>query len=130
MMTGKALLKEEDLDEDYLDPRILHTAADLFDSPELYYNLQYQVENANGRLLQTSNPITSDEHQLLGEYADAMYDVTSTMPAQMGFVAEDDSDEPYGVDMEEQHPVLSMLSNVGGQIAIKGTLWRPPSRTY
>lgn len=131
-MTGKALFKDEDVDEDYLDPHILHTAADLFESPELYYEIQYQLENANGRPLQSSNPITSDEHQLLGDYATAIYGVPSSIPTQMGFMAENDLDESYAADGmdHDEHPVFSMLSNVGGQVALKGTLWRPPSRAF
>ena len=132
MMTGKVLLKdEEDLDEDYLDPHILHTAADLLDSPELYCELQYQLENVNGRPLQPSNVMgMSDEHQLLSDYANAIYGMPSAMPTQMGFMAENDLDEPPYSQEHGDHPVFSMLSNVGGQVALKGSLWKPPSRTF
>ena len=48
-MTGESLYEEEnqEIDEDYLDPRYLHTAAELYDS-DLYYEMQSQLESAHG----------------------------------------------------------------------------------
>ena len=41
MMTGETLYEEEDeeADSDYLDPRFLHTAAELYEDPELFYSM-------------------------------------------------------------------------------------------
>ncbi len=49
-MTGESLHEdsEEEIDEDYLDPRYLHTAAELYDNPELYYEMQSQLETSHG----------------------------------------------------------------------------------
>ena len=48
MMTGETLYEDEDTDEDYLDPRYLHTAAELlYDNPDLYYEMQSQIESAH-----------------------------------------------------------------------------------
>ena len=49
LMTGESLYEEEnqEIDEDYLDPRYLHTAAELYDS-DLYYEMQSQLESAHG----------------------------------------------------------------------------------
>ncbi len=50
MMTGESLYEDsdEEIDEDYLDPRYLHTAAELYDNPELYYEMQSQLETSHG----------------------------------------------------------------------------------
>ena len=50
MTTGESLYEEEadDLDEDYLDPSFLHTVAELYNNPDLYYEMQSQLEVANG----------------------------------------------------------------------------------
>jgi hypothetical protein len=50
MTTGESLYEEEtdDLDEDYLDPSFLHTAAELYNNPDLYYEMQSQLEAAHG----------------------------------------------------------------------------------
>lgn len=50
MTTGESLYEEEtdDLDEDYLDPSFLHTAAELYNNPDLYYEMQSQLESARG----------------------------------------------------------------------------------
>lgn len=48
MMTGETLYEEEEQDEDYLDPSYLHTAAELYDNPELYFEMQSQWEDAHG----------------------------------------------------------------------------------
>lgn len=50
MTTGESLYEEEvdDLDEDYLDPSFLHTAAELYNNPDLYYEMQSQLESAHG----------------------------------------------------------------------------------
>ena len=49
MMTGESLYEEEnqEIDEDYLDPHYLHTAAELYDT-DLYYEMQSQLEGAHG----------------------------------------------------------------------------------
>jgi len=47
-MTGETLYEEEEQDEDYLDPSYLHTAAELYDNPELYFEMQSQWEGAHG----------------------------------------------------------------------------------
>ena len=48
-MTGETLYEDEDTDEDYLDPHYLHTAAELlYDNPDLYYEMQSQIESAHG----------------------------------------------------------------------------------
>ena len=49
-MTGESLYEDDDqeLDEDYLDPRYLHSAAELYDNPELFYEMQGQLESAHG----------------------------------------------------------------------------------
>ena len=47
MMTGETLYEEEEQDEDYLDPSYLHTAAELYDNPELYFEMQSQLEGAH-----------------------------------------------------------------------------------
>ena len=48
-MTGETLYEEEadELDEDYLDPSFLHTAAELYNNPDLYYEMQSQIEAAH-----------------------------------------------------------------------------------
>ena len=49
MMTGESLYEEDtdELDEDYLDPNFLHTAAELYNNPDLYYEMQSQIESAH-----------------------------------------------------------------------------------
>ena len=49
-MTGESLYEDDDqeLDEDYLDPHYLHSAAELYDNPELFYEMQGQLESAHG----------------------------------------------------------------------------------
>lgn len=49
MTTGESLYEEEtdDLDKDYLDPSYLHTAAELYNNPDLYYDMQSQFEAAH-----------------------------------------------------------------------------------
>lgn len=48
-MTGESLYEEDtdELDEDYLDPSFLHTAAELYNNPDLYYEMQSQIEAAH-----------------------------------------------------------------------------------
>ena len=47
-MTGETLYEDDEADEDYLDPRYLHTAAELlYDNPDLYYEMQSQIESAH-----------------------------------------------------------------------------------
>ena len=50
MTTGESLFEEEtdELDEDYLDPSYLHAAAELYDNPDLYYEMQSKLESAHG----------------------------------------------------------------------------------
>ena len=48
IMTGQTYYEEEETDEDYLDPHYLHMAAELYDNPELYYEMQNQLESAHG----------------------------------------------------------------------------------
>lgn len=67
MMTGETLYEEEEADEDYLDPHFLHMAAELYENPELYYEMQSQLESAHGGpaeasvhpYMQYGNPLTS-----------------------------------------------------------------------
>lgn len=58
MTTGETLYEEEtdELDEDYLDPSFLHTAAELYNNPDLYYEMQSQLEAAHARGHATPHP--------------------------------------------------------------------------
>ena len=49
-MTGETLYEEEadELDEDYLDPSFLHTAAELYNNQDLFYEMQSQIESTHG----------------------------------------------------------------------------------
>ena len=64
MMTGETLYEEEEQDEDYLDPSYLHTAAELYDNPELYFEMQSQLEGAHSGV-----PSGGDINHLLGAHA-------------------------------------------------------------
>ena len=73
MMTGETLYEEEEQDEDYLDPSYLHTAAELYDNPELYFEMQSQLEGGHaggpsGHATQYGNPIfTLQDSALLSD---------------------------------------------------------------
>lgn len=47
MMTGESLYETQEIDEDCLDPDCLHTAAELYDNPELYTQIQSQLESTH-----------------------------------------------------------------------------------
>ena len=50
-MTGETLyedMDDENFDEDYLDPHYLHSAAELYNNPDMFYELQGQLESAHG----------------------------------------------------------------------------------
>ena len=63
-MTGETLYEEEEEDEDYLDPSYLHTAAELYNNPELYFEMQSQLEDAHSGV-----PDGGDVNHLLGGHA-------------------------------------------------------------
>ena len=44
MMMGKTLNNEEAIDEDYLDPNFLHTAAELYDIPDMGHPGKVELE--------------------------------------------------------------------------------------
>ena len=58
MTTGESLYEDEndELDEDYLDPSFLHTAAELYNNPDLYYEMQSQIEAAHTHGHPTPHP--------------------------------------------------------------------------
>ncbi len=78
IMTGQALYEEEEEeDEDYLDPRYLHVAEELYEDPELYYEMQSQLESAHGAL----GPGGSG---LSGEGEDPIF-FSGTRPTALGY---------------------------------------------
>ena len=64
MMMGETLYEEEEQDEDYLDPSYLHPTAELYDNPELYFEMQSQLEGAHSGV-----PSGGDTNHLLGAHA-------------------------------------------------------------
>ena len=57
MMTGKTLYEDEEVDEDYFDPSYLHMAAELYDNPDLFHELQSQLESTHGSVPMPSVPV-------------------------------------------------------------------------
>ena len=76
MTTGESLYEEEvdELDEDYLDPSFLHTAAELYNNPDLYYEMQSQLESAHGHAPQGTPGMGSMSGYPFGEDDDYYYD--------------------------------------------------------
>lgn len=68
MTTGESLYEEEtdDLDEDYLDPSFLHTAAELYNNPDLYYEMQSQLESAHGGHIHSHAPHPGQGAPIMG----------------------------------------------------------------
>lgn len=67
---GESLYEEEtdDLDEDYLDPSFLHTAAELYNNPDLYYEMQSQLESAHGGHTHSHAPHPGQGAPVMGGY--------------------------------------------------------------